>query len=108
MALGSNYLKVKVNNMAWTNGRLERSMKLAAQSELALKTCVETLKYDAETMRNLGQLDLAEAAFNASASAYNKQIGAAKKEVWANAKQMQGNQVQTLANKFKYAALGGS
>lgn len=104
---GINYMKVKTNNLVWSKGRLERSMQLASQSKIALDTCVETLKYDAETIRNLGQISLANAAFNASASAYNRQIGDAKKEVWQNARMSQGNQVQALASRFKYAALEG-
>lgn len=107
MALGLTYAQVKANKMIWSKGRLERSMNLAKESELALQTCVETLKYDAETIRNLGQLDLANTAFNASASAFNKQISGAKKEVWQNARMSQGSQVQALASRFKYAALEG-
>lgn len=106
MAFGSMYLSVKINKMKWTRGRLERSVKLASEAEIARDLCIEILKTDARTHKALGEIQLAETAFNAAKNQHYKVIGQAKREIKSLA-QADGMDAQSLAQKFKLKALSG-
>lgn len=107
MSFGSMFTKAKLNKMLWTKGRLERSMKLATESEIARDLCVEILKTDARTHKALGDIDLANVAFNAAKNSHYRQINQAKGMVKEAARLNESNP-QSLAQKFKFAALQGS
>lgn len=99
---GINFGRTKSAESTWTPSRRDRSKDLAIRSQTALELATETLNYDAQTVRNLGHIDLANAAFNAGAKQFNQQVSDTKNEL------REGHELQSLAAKFRYSALSGS